>query len=194
MAAVDKYGQIWYCDNLSCTDTRKETVKCKCKTVAYCSAKCQLKHWPRHKLNCDKVTELEAKWVERIRTHLHMMRKNEACRYNIWEDVYNQYKKIGKRGVVISDITVDIKPEIDNSSNNNDESKIMFKNPMANVWNYFPNDDDMFKVDKYKYVLDLTKKYNPENQFILMVFCSDEPSGKTCHMTEIFGITPQAIN
>jgi hypothetical protein len=49
---------LWCCDQCKLVYHTSKILRCSaCKMTQYCGKECQLKHWPKHKETCQKVSE-----------------------------------------------------------------------------------------------------------------------------------------
>ena len=182
---------------LGCSYCKNDSVKCvqcRCELVFYCSAKCQVEDWSGHKSVCRKIQPIHKEWIEKINKYFTTIKNDNAGKQGIWQDVFIEYNSTTpkKRGVVVSDITEEIKPEIDNSSNDNDPRRAAINGALASIWHYIPHDNEKFIENingEYNKLLELMKTYNPEKQFVLMAFCSDPAKNLMCHSEEIISVT-----
>lgn len=237
----DLVWHVWQCENPEC---KKPNVagcsRCsKCKIKAYCGHHCQKSDWKFHKQVCTRLPIKLVSWVEKIRTYISIMRNDPDGTFEIWQDVYDEYKgnptvpsnppsgnltvpfnppltntsetltstssatspdgrgvwgqHAPKRGVVVVDLAEQsIEPNLvlpDGSK----PGKTVIKDKRSFIWKYVADNNESFLVaDEYARLRYLMANYNPENEFVLMVLCSDEDieNGQTCHIEEIIKVSP----
>lgn len=187
---------VWQCENPECKNPNTPgCVRCsRCKIKTYCGRPCQKADWKMHKKVCRKLPTKLVSWVEKIRTYIAVMRNDVDGVFEIWQDVFDEYKTSTpplKRGVVVVDLgeqTVEPNLVLPDGSK---PGKTVIKDKRSFIWKYVGADNESFLVaDEYARLRHLMASYDPERQFVLMVLCSDPTEGGSCHIEEVIKALP----
>jgi hypothetical protein len=183
----EKQWSTWQCEYKECLNPNRDSRRCtKCMIKAYCSAECQKNDWPMHKHSCKEFPQQLVGWVEDIRKYIAIMRNDPEGILGVWNDVYDEYSKSTprKRGAV----TIDLCDHLDAPELGKIDTLIQDKK--AYIWRYVSATDETFQKSKNEYqrLLQLLASYDPETEFVLLVFCSNSTTGKMCHIEEIIRV------